>query len=278
MKSAQSTPLLVVVIATLGASACTPQVEAPEDLEGLARFFWSQGLEVSDADIDEAAGNAAAVLEELLTDGEAKVGSLPRLEPEDLEVVGLQDTNDPSNAPGLFLANKFDCDIDVLADALTSLDQPGLHPGVYDSYDRVFDNDREAWLAGTDGTLSWNVEYAATPTATQYTAKTRSSIRKVPKGDATVGPSLIQRTVLREPAVFEGNPDNHVFDQDYQSDVFFDAGDGEVLHIYGLWRYMQLGVVSVYDDVFVNFQLDGMIQWDDQTEAACATWPELPGE
>ena len=259
------------------ACACAPRVEAPNDLEGLARFFWAQGLEVSDADLDDAVGNTHAVLSDLLTDGAAKVGSLSRLDREDLETVGLADKNDPSGAPGLFLANRFLCDIDILDDVLASLRQTELHPGVYDAYERTYRDDDEGWLAADTGILTWDTEYAATPTATQYRATSRSRIRKVPRGAASVGPSLVQQTWLLDPATFDGSPDDHVFDQDYQAELYYQGDDSEVWHLYGLWRFMQLGIVSSYDDAFINFQLDGMIQWDEQTEAVCATWPELPG-
>lgn len=268
---------LALLLATCWLVACPSETrsEAPGDLEGLARFFFAQQLSASDEELDEAIGNTHAVLGELLGDEPHAVGALELLDEEALAAAGVSDA-DPSLAPGMFLAKRFRCDLDVLAEILTHPDQPAVHPGVYDSYDRAFDDDRDAWLARDEDVLRWQVTYEATPTATQYRARTKSGVRHVPKLAASVGPSIVQRTVLREPAAFDGDPDNHVFDQDYQSEVFIDVGEGEVLHFYGLWRFMQLGIVSVHDDVFVDFQLDGMIQWDDQTEAACATWPELP--
>lgn len=273
-KSRLVVPAVLFTVACL--SACpAPRAEAPEDLEGLARFFFASQLTASDEELDEAIGNVHEVLDTLLDGEPHKVGALDFLDEDALaeaEVSG----GDPSEAPGMFLAKRFRCDLDVLAEVLSHPDQPAVHPTVYESYDRQFDDDRDAWLAKDEALLRWQVTYEAKPTATMYRAKTRSGVRRVPKGEASVGPTLVQRTVLQEPAEFEGNPDNHVFDQDYQSEVFIDVGDGEVLHFYGLWRYMRLGIVSIHDDAFVEFQLDGMIRWDDQTEAACASWPELP--
>lgn len=266
---------LPLALALLAACPSPPRAEAPEDLEGLARFFFTDQLTASDEELDEAIGNAQTVLSDLLDGEPHKVGALKLLDEEALEAAEVSG-GDPSLAPGMFLVKRFRCELGVLAEILTHPDQPAVHPGVYDSYERDFDDDRDAWLDGGEGVLRWKVTYEATPTATQYRAKTRSGVRHVPKVESSVGPSLVQRTVLREPATFVGEPDNHVFDQDYQSEVFIDVGDGEVLHFYSLWRFMQLGIVSIHDDVFVDFQLDGMIQWDDQTEAACATWPELP--
>lgn len=267
---------LAPLLAITCLSACfPPRVEAPEDLEGLARFFFAAQLSATDEELDEAIDNVHEVLEELLAGEPHKVGGLATLDEATLEAAEVSG-GDPSLAPGLFLAKRFRCDLDTLAKILTHPDQPDFRPGVYDSYDRAFDDDRDAWLGRDEDVLRWQVTYEATPTATQYRARTKSAVRHVPKLEASVGPSIVQRTVLREPATFVGDADNHVFDQDYQSEVFIDAGGGEVLHFYGLWRFMQLGVVSVRDDVFVDFQLDGMIQWDEQSEAACASWPELP--
>jgi len=258
-------------------TACGPErIEAPDDLEGLARFFWAHQLDATDDEMNEAINNTHAVLTELLADDEPRVGSLPSLVDEELAPVGLDGVNDPSAAPGLFLANRFDCDLDVLAEVLSAPTQAAFRPNVYDSYERDYRTDRDTWLSDGEGVIEWDVVYAATPTSTQYTAKTMSSVRRMPAVDGAVGPALVQRTVLKEPATFEGDPDSYVFDQDYQTELFYSTGDGEVFHLYGLWRYMQLGIVSVNDDVFVDFQLDGLITWDDQTEATCATWPDFP--
>lgn len=273
-----SAPSLVAVLALASTVACVgePRTEAPEDLDGLARFLWTHQADATDEELDDALTKMHDVMSELLSDDEAKVGPLASLTEEDLVPVGLDGVNDPAGAPGLYLANRFTCDLDVLAEILTHPDQPAVHDGVYDSYDRVFVNDRDAWLAREETMLEWDVTYEATPTATQYLAKTKSGVRHLPKMTAPVGPALLQRTVLKEPAVFDGEPDNHVFDQDYQSELFYDDGDGQVVHLYGLWRFMQLGAISIHDDIFIDFQVNGMITWDEQTEAACATWPELP--
>lgn len=247
------------------------RVPPPEDLEGLLGFFVQNGATATDEELAVAVENTDAVLRALLTDGDAKVGGIAALTSTDLAAFGIDDGRDPSLAPGMFLASRFTCTPERLAEVISDPDQPTIHPNVYDSYDRVFDTDRAAWLRGDIATLDWHVTYEATPTATQYRAKTQSAVRRVLMAeDFPAATALVQRTFLTEPAEFVGAPENHVFDQDYQVEIFFDGGDGTILHLYGLWRYMQLGVVSVNDDVFVDFQLNGMLEWDTQTEAACA--------
>lgn len=255
------------------------RVPPPADLDGLVRYVWNEFDNASDEELMEAGANATAILQDLLTTEDAKVGALETLEVADLAAAGLDDGRDPSAAPGFFLASRFSCDLDVLAELVTHPNQGGVHPGVYDSYERNYAVSREEWLAAELGTLSWRVEYAATPTATQYQAHTQSAIRRFDtKGPVDGIRTLVQRTYLAEPATFSGNPDNHSFDQDYQVDLFMQAADGEVLHLYGLWRHMQLGLVGINDDVFVDFQINGLVEWDRQTEAACATWPDFPAE
>ncbi len=278
MGSQSSVPRLTALGALLVVVTGCPsaRVEAPEDLEGLAKYIWTQQSTASDEELGAAVQQAHAVLLELLVDTDAQIGVLPYLSDEDLAPIGQDGVNDPSEAPGFFLATRFDCDLDVLAEMLTHPEQDSLRPDVYDSYARTFAGDRDAWLDDDTGALEWDVVYEVTPTVTQYKAKTHSSVRHVPKLEDAAGAAVVQRTFLKEPAVFVGEPDDHVFDQDYQAELFLDGGEGEIFHLYGLWRFMQLGIVGIHDDAFVDVQLDGMVKWDEQTEAACATWPELP--
>lgn len=278
-----STRLLLSFVLTLGfgLSGCpgAERVPPPADLDGLVRYVWNEFENANDTELMEAGANAAAILEELLLAEDAKVGALETLEVSDLATYGLDDGRDPAQAPGFFLASRFSCDLDVLADVLTHPNQGGVHPGVYDSYERDYAVSREDWLAADFGRLSWRVDYEATPTATQYQAHTESAIRRFDANGSLDGVrTLVQRTYLAEPATFAGNPDNHIFDQDYQVDLFMQSADGEVLHLFGLWRHMQLGLVGIHDDVFVDFQINGLVEWDQQTEAACATWPDFPAQ
>lgn len=255
------------------------QVPPPDDLEGVLRYIWNQFEVASDAELLETGAVATSILQDLLVAEDAKVGALATLEASDLENFAFDDGRDPTAAPGFFLASRFSCDFDVLADVITHPNQGAVHTGVYDSYARDYERSREDWLSADFGTLSWRVEYEATPTATQYRARTRSAVRRFDvDGPYEGNPTIIQRTYLAEPAAFVGAPDNHVFDQDYQVEVFVQVAAGEILHLYGLWRHMQLGLVGIHDDVFVDFQINGLIEWDLQTEAACEAWPEFPAE
>ena len=275
----QSLMSVALLSSFLCACPAAERVPPPDDLDGLLRYVWNEFGNASDAELMEAGANAAAILQDLLAEEDAKVGALETLGLSDLATFELDDGRDPTQAPGFFLASRFRCDLDVLADVLTHPNQGGVHPGVYDSYKRDYAVSRDEWLAAEFGLLSWSVEYEATPTATQYLARTKSAIRRFDANGPIDGiRTLIQRTYLAEPAIFSGNPDNHIFDQDYQVEMFMQTAEGEVVHLYGLWRHMQLGLVGINDDVFVDFQINGLVEWDQQTEAACATWPEFPAQ
>lgn len=259
------------------ACAGPEKVETPSDLEGLLRFFWTQQSSADDETLGEALRSAVALSEELLQGEKTKVGALDPLDESDLAALQLDDGRDPREAVGFFLVNRFRCGAGTLEEIVTSPDQAEIHPGVYDRYERAFDTPRAAFIAGDDASLDWRVTYAATPLATQYEAKTRSGVRRIPADPSEPSSTgLLQRTFLAEPAAFAGAPDNHAFDQDYQVELYAPLGGGEVVHLYGLWRHMQLGLVGVRDDVFIDVQLSGFVQWDQHTEDTCATWPALP--
>ena len=278
---------LLPVLCTSGLlfSACPnpEKTQAPDDLVGLAKHLWQVQRDVPDADLEEALLNLEPVIRDL-TQGENNngdlvikpaVGPLPVLT--DDEIAWTELDNDPSEAPGLFLANQYDCDIETLQEILTAPNQGDLHTGVYDSYDRDYEQNRGDFLDGEGDRLLWQTSYSATPTVTQYSATTSSGVRRaVLEGDDFSGPfAIIQGTVLREPADFGDAADDHFFTQDYQLEVFYPR-DGRIHHFYGMWRQMQVGSFGVHDEIFINFTLDALIQWDKQNEDLCATWPELP--
>lgn len=276
---AKLTQSLLRVSLALGAiaslAACDPaeRVEAPAGVRDLARWFFANHRTASAEEVDAALTNLIPSLEAETADGNPKFGSLDALTEDDIAFTGLD--VDPSPAAGFFLMNRLDCDIDTLEEIVTAENQNELYDGVYDSYTRSYSGSRDDYLDGATDSLPWTIDYSATPIAETYTANADAGMWRIEGGESGAGKVLMQSAFLTAPADF-GGAENHAYEQDYQVELYFSVDGESVLHFYPLWRYMQIGAFSVEDDFFVELLLNGLIDWDENTEALCQTWPDLP--
>lgn len=233
---------------------------APEDIDGLTRWFWTEYEPATDAEITEAIEHLHTALDNGdVTD--ARTGELTDLSAEDLAGVTVPEGTDPTIARGFFMAYRYDCTLEALAPILTYQDQNELF-GVYDAYSRVYTSDAAAFDSGAAATISWEVTITTTLLNTTYTEIARGGVRRT--ADA-----LVSRTWLTEPATFEDS--DWSFDQDYQIEAWYEPTPGEVVHLYGIWRWMALGSVDMDSDGMLNTTLNNMQDWDDRTAEYCAS-------
>ncbi len=245
--------------------ACRHVEPAPPDVDELVRFYWT------DFEGEDAAMAQAVADTHLAIDGgtisERGDGTLTDLTAEDLVVVGMEGSVDPGLAAGVYLTNVVACDLDALERILYHLPQDELYTGEYDTYSRAYTTDFDAYAAREAATLSWEVDLGRQILGTALTEHLIGGIRRVP--DTDFGPAIVARAWLPEPAVFEG--DNKTFDQDYQIELFYERAPGEVVHVYGLWRQVDLGSGLDQDSNLVAGPLlSAMAAWDDRTEELCA--------
>ena len=113
--------------------------------------------------------------------------------------------------------------------------------------------------------LAWNTTYTLTALNTTYTVDTSGFVRRVPEARGRSG--ILQRAVLDAPAVIEGN---NRFDQDYQLELFWDRGD-DVVHLYAIWKDSRYAGFDDESEISQRALLNTSNDWDDQTEAACAS-------
>lgn len=244
---------------------CAKPVEAPEDLDGLVHYLWQRYDDGSDEELRAALAN----LEPLVA--EVQEGTLTDLTAAEADVVPRGDA-DPADAQGMYLARDVDCALAPLEEILYDLDQKGLYEAatgddVYERYDRAYTTDFDAYVARTAPQLGWDVTYVPSPSVVAaYTAEVSGGLRYVPEADG-VGPLLVARTWMPEPATFEEG-ENDSFTQDYQVEVYWTRGDATA-HVYGMWRELAyLGLTS--DDAgVIGLILDGLSDWDDDTEVVC---------
>lgn len=254
-------------VLALAAAACAPPArETPQDVDGLARWLWVNGDTADDAALVEAAGNVHAAVGGDDLDPPDR-GTLEDLTSEELAVVDLAD-RDPAPAQGLFYAGVVRCDAAQLADILSAPNQDELFPGVYDSYARDFDGDRDAFVAGDADRLSWTTTYGATLVSSPYTASSRGSLRRAQVDGADRSPALVARTYMPEPATFEDEANE--FALDFQIETYHPRDDGASVHFYAIWRELHVGDFSTDDDVVLGFIFDALVRFDERTSELCA--------
>lgn len=255
------------------AAGCAGPEAAPKDLDGLARFLYGnfdpadQDPAVVDAELQDAFSKLHDVVE---GDGlaEPKQGLLGKLTQAEVDSVGLSD-HDPNVPQGIFIADVIHCPLDRLEEIILEPDQLSLYPEAYETYERVYDDERPEAIP------TWTLTYKTSenPLITnQFTATVRSGLRKIAATEeARFGRALLRRGFLPKPAVFEEPNDDVQFTHDFQFETYHERAPGEVVHVYGIWRYMKLGVLGdIYDDLFIDQTLSGMLDWDAKTESLCS--------
>lgn len=249
---------VLVVFASL--SGCRKVEEAPEDVDGLLHFFW-QNAEADDdvlaggiANLHAAAGSA---LDDVLD------GNVSRLTADETALVPGVDA-DPAAAAGIFMLNTFACDPAQLESILVFQAQDELRDNTYDAYARTYTSDLAAYESGAAPTLSWDISLSAQIVLSSYSSELMGDIRNVP---TETGRTFVQRTWFTEAATFENN---NTWTQDYQLEVYYERAPGEIVHLYGMWRELDVAGFTSENSGVQRQVLNGMKDWDDDTEALCA--------
>jgi hypothetical protein len=213
-----------------------------------------------------AAGHAATLVN-------PRDGSFSRLTKDELDVVHVQG-HDPSKARGMFVFNVFNCTLDQTEKIIYALNQDQLYSGVYDSYSRHYTSDFDAYASRTTNELTWDTDMSATILGSHYNESLRGGVRRIPQIDPMAtpfGPYLVARTWMPTPANFPHS--DKTFDQDYQIEVYYERKAGEVIHLYGIWRQMNLGTIlnlSTENDEVVATTVGHLEDWDSKTAELCA--------
>lgn len=228
---------------------CAPE-PAPADVDGLLHWSWTMYEEATDEQWVEAVLN-------LPREGE---GEPSRLAAEEVEHVEWGDS-DVTQARGMYIANTFECELERLQEILAAQDQMAQYEGVYTRYERTYTSDLADFEAN-GGFLSWEVELEGEYVNTAYTERLHGGLRRV-EG------ALVARTWITEPVDFEEGSD-WWWPTDVQIEVFAED-EGEIVHLYGIWRELDIGSLSTEDDGLVNLTRNGMRDWDDETESLCAS-------
>jgi hypothetical protein len=271
----------------LALGACKPIQEAPENLDDALHALWDLYPEGADEDIAIVTDALPLLVDLEALEDKATDGTQSRLVDEDLDRVDLFAPDDDegtwarpdaASARPLFLLNVFQCTRAQLEPLLYALDQQSQY-GSYDDYSRTYTSDIDAFVGGAP-TITWTADASASNIATgSYSQVLHGGLRRVPMrafdaDDAQAGlfddsHFLLARTWIPFPADTER--DNVSFDQDYQLEAYLPLTEGRMLHLYGVWRQMDLGGLGdMENDSVARITLNGLLDWDKTTEALCA--------
>lgn len=260
--------LALALIPLLGCKKVEP---APADLDSLLHWFWDKWEAGEEAELHDAAVNAFDVVDlEALVD-DVQDGSLSRLSDDQTAAVGVSGLS-ALDAAGIYLVNVFDCELDELEPILWHSQQDVLYEGVYNSYQRTYTSSQADYASGAAAFLTWDFEYTASYLGSEYTAWPTGGLRHVPADDSLSphGDIVLARTWMPTPAAFDG--DGKSYDQDYQVEIYIAAGEGQLLHLYGMWRQAEYGAgFSTEDEGVQRLLLNNLAAWDETTEELCAT-------
>ena len=256
------------LVLSLSSVGCRKVEPAPTELDALLHWMWQR---YDDGTDDELVRGAANLWDAVDGGGltEHWDGSLSPLTTEEAALVGVTD-REPADAPGVFLVNAYACTLARLEPILLHPAQDELYDGVYDEYVRTYDTEPAVFMQRDVRKISWDVSYEASLFGTAYSAEIEGGLRFVPEGDSSArGDFLMGRTVMPEPAVFDGDGSSQP--QDYQLEIWQSRGDGTLLHVYGLWRQADFGAgITSADEGSQRILLNNLKQWDDETETHCA--------
>jgi len=247
-------------------TGCKKVEPAPEALDELFHYSWQK----YDEESDEELANAVVNFDAAVQGGELDPpdGTVTDLSDDEIALVGVTD-RPASDAAGLFMTNRFACSMKQLEEILSYGDQGDLYEGVYEAYSRDFEGNRSNWLKADDERLDYTIRYTSKIPVLggEYDAVAQGSLRQVP---SEMGRAIVQRSYMPEPADFGPDEDKKYFDHDYQLEVYYDAGGGEVAHVYVMWRSaLYGGSLDTDNETLQRTILGNMFDWDDNTEKLC---------
>ncbi len=239
--------------------SCKGVDPAPEDIDGLLHWLWASFDAAPDEEIVDGLANVITAVGPLEDVADGSVSSL-----DDAEAAIVGRTGVATDlAVGVFLQGPIACQLEAFEDVVEFKEQDELYD-VYNSYERTYESNLAQWQNGKETTLDWAVEFSATVLSISYDAHLRGGLRRI--SEESGGPALLARTWMHEPADFNGN---QTWTQDYQIEIFWPQPGGDLGHLYGLWRDVDYGTLSMQDEDLQRLMLNGLADWDKDTTKLC---------
>ncbi len=246
--------------------------EAPESIDALARWYWVNYDDLTDEEVLDGVQNLDAEVTTLLRQDKMPLkAKLDGLTKDDIAHLPLPPGTNPSLAQGLVVVTTMPCTLEQVETIFIGDDFASSFPDVYDSYAREYLTSFDDYVARTSSELAWTTTYQATLIGDPYTSEVSGEARWVPAMDreeGPPGPALLSRSVLMKPASFAADS-NKSMPQDYQIDLYYERSPGEVVHMFAVWRQMNVGTLTTDDDILVNVMLANFVEWDQRMSKLC---------
>ena len=260
--------LPALLIVALPLAACKKVEPAPKELDDLLHWFFTEHETAEDETVAEAFRNLDAAVDGATLE-EHWDGSMTALTAEEVGDLGPNGTN-PANAAGIFLVNPVACTLKQMERLLADRDQIELY-GTYETYERTWVSDVPAWLDRDEDMAEWDEHFTVSILGIEYEADTIGLARRVPTLDdeqSPWGPTVFTRRTMPARATFQNDRD--YYDQDYRTEMYYERSNGTVVHVAAMWREASFAGLESSEEGTQRLVLNGMKDWDDDSEAACA--------
>lgn len=256
-------------------SACKVE-DAPATTDELFHRLWAAFPVQAAADMDVLVGSVPGIVDlpALLDDHEQ--GSHTHLSPEEIADLAFTDASgapqpppDPSLATPLYVIDRFPCTGEVLEEILTFPDQNALYD-TYETYERRFHDDRDAFLDGSTDTLGWEGTIGVKTFPLNYTYDFFTDLRRIPVGEDVGVPGdtvWMTRNVLPREADWKGS--GGYFKQDYQLELFMPVEGGDLVHLYPVWRELRALEQTLDNNAAASINFGQTISFDKKTAKLC---------
>ena len=279
---------VATVTLALVLTGCRKIEEAPATLSDVLINLWSGWDDASAEDYGQLALDMAEVLDEEAIAAQWEKGNQARMTPEaqataDLHAPpdddGTWKLPDPANATPMYLAKRFVCAPDALADILVALNQDELFPGNYETYARTYLDSIDDFQSGASDRVTWSVDLTkAVIPYPEYFETLQGGLRRVAVPTGLESPPawsgedmLVARTYIPFPAhvTDPDKADAFHFDQDYQIEAYIPWENGDVVHLYGLWRELDGSLGDLENKGIQQVMFSSLASWDDDTAKLC---------
>jgi len=246
---------------------CNKVEPAPADIDGLSHFFWQQFDLEDDSQINAGILNSFAAIDPDNLQ-EPLRGTVSNLSKEELALIG-KESQDPNAMSGIFFANIVHCPLDAIEKGVYAANQDERHDGDYEEYQREYTSDLEAYENREVNRLTWQTNYTVSYLNKPLSVEINGDLRYVSESTEQQEPVLLSRGILQENA-YLGNSDTTGMFQDYQLEIYFPISQNESVHFFTIWREMVIAAGFDFSTKGMqDFVLDGMIEWDLDTEEEC---------
>ena len=261
--------LLALATVVSLAAACSPPEPAPEELDALIHYFFTDYETEEEATLADAIANTLEWWRANTAEGESE-GSVTDLRVNEVTPLGMPEDLSMQFLVGVYHLVLQTCSLEEIERIYLEPDQMSLFPGNYDNYTREFQDGEACYSDGSCDRVTWTTEIEDSLMGKSMTYGMSSGLRRFTGIDLEneERSAVLSLTWMLEPAVIGEGGGAAFFDQAYQIEVFVPVDD-RALHLYGIWNSGGLDGVDPDAPIWANSYLDGVKDWDIRLDEIC---------